>query len=62
MIKIFCDICGKEPQMDIFSCEITKQEIITDLTTGQKQLKKDLLQVCKKCYDKEIKPKIRNKN
>lgn len=54
MIIIKCDLCGQEPKDLDFSFEANKQEIITDLATGQKKLDKKLIQICKACYDKHI--------
>jgi hypothetical protein len=54
MIKIYCDLCGEEQTKHDFTFEATKQEVITDLQTGQKRLDKTLIQICKDCYNKHI--------
>ena len=59
MIKIYCDICKDEVKNHEFSCEMTIQEVITNIETGQKQLKKQLKQICKDCYEKHISKKIK---
>lgn len=57
-IKAFCDICEKEidsKEAVGFQFEATTSEIVTDLKTGQKTIKKDMVQVCKKCYNITLK-------
>jgi hypothetical protein len=58
MIKIICDICGKEPQGHDFSFEATKQEIVTtlqgELLNPQERIQKAMYQICKDCFYKHI--------
>lgn len=55
MIKIFCNLCDNTIKDQGFSFEAAKQEVITDLKTGQKQLNKDIIHICQKCYNENIK-------
>ena len=54
MIKIYCDICGKEPEDKDFIFEATKAEMTYSLIDKdipmQKTLHKELIQICKGCY------------
>ena len=54
MIKIFCDICGKEPDDHDFAFEATITEIVTSLAgtemTPRREMRKKLVQICKGCF------------
>lgn len=60
-MKAYCDICKEELKDKDFSFEGAKQELITDLKTGQKSLSKDIIHICQKCYNKDIKELIHGK-
>jgi hypothetical protein len=53
-IKAYCDICNKELEDKGFSFEAQKQEVITDLGSGNKALDKKLIHICKQCHDKHL--------
>ena len=60
MIKIFCDICKKEPKEPDFVCEMQVSEVITGISSAnfkeQRHLEKNLFQFCKDCYTKKVVP------
>lgn len=65
MIKIFCDICGKEPNDPDFMCEMQVNEVKTGIDSrsfaSQKHLDKKLIQICRVCYDEKIAPLFHGK-
>lgn len=58
MLKVYCDICGKEDEGKTFRCQVDVVEVITDLTTAQKSQKKDIYHICQSCYKKHISKQI----
>lgn len=62
MLKIYCDVCGQEPNNQDFVFEAQIKEIVQAINMGSKdfntrpQLKTSLLQICKKCYNDKIEP------
>lgn len=64
MIKIYCDICGKEPDDRDFACDLTKVEIVTSLTgesfVPMESRKKDVFQICKGCFYVHISKLLKN--
>lgn len=65
MVKIYCDICQKEPKDMDFVCEMTLAEVrdVYDVTSKNlnphKQMMKQQLQVCKECFTEKIKPLLK---
>jgi len=58
MIKVYCDICSKEPKekdKGKFVFEANVIEIITNLLNGQQEKDTKVIQICKQCYEKHIK-------
>ena len=66
MIKIICDSCNSEIDMQKqeFSCTIDVQEIvhnlISDTPVPAKQGKKTIINLCKDCYKKKVAPAIQS--
>ena len=66
MIKIFCDICGKEPDMekDDFAFEATITEFMTSLVgqnmVPKKEMKREMIQICKGCFYTHISKLLKN--
>lgn len=62
MFKIFCDVCSKEVVDRDFVFEATIAEVITGYDVlaknlnATKQMQKKTAQVCRECYEKNIKP------
>ena len=58
MIKIYCDICGEEPQEEDFTCELITQQITVDISNNlpspKNKLNKLNYQICKTCFGKHI--------
>lgn len=60
MIRIYCDICQKEPSDKDFVFEATRVQMIDayDVTGGnlnaKKQMDKKMFQVCRACYEKHL--------
>lgn len=54
MIKVICDICGKEAKGNDFVFEAVKLEILLDIASGQKRKEEHKYQICKDCYIKHI--------
>lgn len=52
MVKFYCNLCDSEvtEELQEFQMEITANERIIDLTTGQPRSSKQVWHVCKKCY------------
>jgi hypothetical protein len=61
MIKYFCDVCGKEPKDTNFVFEATIAEMrdVYDVAgknlNPRKQMNKQMIQICRECYEKNIK-------
>ena len=64
-IKIICDICGKEPNDPDFCFEATIMEIRTSLAgqalSPKKEIRKELIQICRECFEKHISKLLKNK-
>jgi len=64
MIKIYCDICGKEPTDRDFACDLKVIEILTSLKgesmIPQQEKQQSILQICKGCYYTHISKLFKN--
>ena len=66
MIKIFCDSCKEEQELTgDFTCDVQVVEILTSINAKTmvegKEKREGRYHICKKCYDKAIRPLIDDK-